>query len=473
MAKVTLELPDDVAAQLQAMLKRLEETTKAAQAADGTPFDANAALGAITEATTAVSLELKRRVLQGLDLEAHRVRIGDKPHTKVGRYEASYKTLEGEVTVTRNLYRADGLRNGKTVDLISARLGAIEGGWLPETATAMAFLLAQGTSREAEATARTLKRLPYSRCSFERVGYMVGAMHDVVRTEVESVLIERFVLPEGAHSVSVSIDRVSMPMEEPRAKPRGKPKKGAAKRPVSFVYRMAYCGTVTVHDADGRGLHTIRYGRMPKSGAMALSASLASDVAALHAKNPALKLCILTDGAPELHALLDNALAAELPDVTVHRLVDFWHLIEKLGQAAALIHGPAEGRAVLARWKLSLLNSKHATGRIIQALESSRCTSLKVGEVRPVGDALRYIRNHRDRMGYAEARALGLPIGSGNVEATCKSLVGIRFRRQGARWKEESGQHVLDLRALALSDRFHEAVALTLAPLLREVARAA
>jgi hypothetical protein len=455
MAKVTLELPDDVAAQLQVMLKRLEATTKAAQAADGTPFDANAALGAITEATTAVSLELKRRVLQGLDLEAQRVRIGDQPHTKVGRYEASYKTLEGEVTVTRNLYRADGMRNGKTVDLISARLGAIEGGWLPETATAMAFLLAQGTSREAEATARTLKRLPYSRCSFERVGHMVGAMHDVMRTEVESVLIERFVLPEGAHSVSVSIDRVAMPMEEPRAKPKGKPKKGAAKRPVSFVYRMAYCGTVTVHDADGRGLHTIRYGRMPKSDAKALSASLATDVAALHAKKPGLKLSILTDGAPELHSLLDNALAVELPGVTVYRLVDFWHLIEKLGQAAALIHGPAE----VARWKLSLLNSRHATGRIIQALESSRCASLKVGDARPVGDALRYLRNHRERMNYADARALGLPIGSGNVEATCKSLVSIRFRRPGARWKEVSGHHVLDLRALALSDRFHEAVA--------------
>ena len=473
MAKVTLELPDDVAAQLQAMLKRLEATTKAAQAADGTPFDANAALGAITQATTAVSLELKRRVLQGLDLEAQRVRIGDKPHTKVGRYEASYKTLEGEVTVTRNLYRADGVRNGKTVDLISARLGAVEGGWLPETATAMAFLVAQGTSREAEATARTLKRLPYSRCSFERIGHMVGAMHDVVRTEVESVLMERFVLPEGAHSVSVSIDRVAMPMEEPRARPKGKPKKGAAKRPVSFVYRMAYCGTVTIHDAEGRGLHTIRYGRMPKSDAKVLSASLAADVAALHAKNPGLKLCILTDGAPELHALLDNALAAELPGATVYRLVDFWHLVEKLGQAAALIHGTAEGSAVLARWKLSLLNSRHATGRIIQALQSSRCASLQVGDARPVGDALRYLRNHRERMNYADARALGLPIGSGNVEATCKSLVSIRFRRPGARWKEETGQHILDLRALALSDRFHEAVALTLSPLQREVARAA
>ena len=71
-------------------------------------------------------------------------------------------------------------------------------------------------------------------------------------------------------------------------------------------------------------------------------------------------------------------------------------------------------------------------------------------------------------MGYAAARALGLPIGSGNVEATCKSLVSLRFRRPGAGWKEESGQHVLD-RALVLSDRFHAAPALTLAPLQRDV----
>lgn len=473
MAKVTLELPDEVAAQVQEMLKRLEATTKAAQTADGTAFDANAVLGAITEATTAVSLDLKRRVLQGLDIDAHRVLVGGKAHTKVGRYEATYKTLEGQVNVTRNLYRPDGVRNGKTVDLIGARLGVVEDGWLPETATAMAFLLAHGTSREAEATARTLKRLPYSRCSFERVGHAVGALHEVVRAEVETTLIDRLELPAEARSVSVSLDRVAMPMEEPRARPKGRPKKGAAKRPVSFVYRMAYCGTVTLHDEDGRALHTIRYGRMPKSDAKALSVSLAADVARLHAKRPSLKLCILTDGAPELHALLDNAIAAELPNVEVHRLVDFWHLVEKLGQAAALIHGTAEGRHVLARWKLSLLNSRHAVGHIIQALQASGRTSAKVGDTRPVGDALRYLRNHRERMGYAAARALGLPIGSGNVEATCKSLVSLRFRRPGARWKEESGQHVLDLRALVLSDRFHAAAALTLAPLQRDIARAA
>jgi hypothetical protein len=68
-------------------------------------------------------------------------------------------------------------------------------------------------------------------------------------------------------------------------------------------------------------------------------------------------------------------------------------------------------------------------------------------------------------MGYAQARHRGLPIGSGTVEAACKSLVALRMKRPGARWKEPSGQHILDLRALLLSERWQPAMELALAPL--------
>lgn len=47
------------------------------------------------------------------------------------------------------------------------------------------------------------------------------------------------------------------------------------------------------------------------------------------------------------------------------------------------------------------------------------------------------------------------------------------MKRAGARWKPETGRHVLQLRALAVSDRWGEAMKLTLQPLRKSVRVAA
>jgi hypothetical protein len=473
MPKVTIEVPEgfeEVAKQLEQTLQRAHKGVEGAQAGDMAAFDE--AWQSVNAGVEENERQMKRRLLRALDLDGPRILVDGKPHARVGRYEATYKTRQGPVEVERSLYREVGVRNGPTVDPISLRTGALEDGWLPEAAAAMGHLMGCGTSREAQSTAQALGRLPYSRSSFERVGHAVGAQYGSQRPWVEEALAQAQQVPEQAQSVSVSMDRVSVPMEEPGKKPRGRPRKGAPKRPVTRAFRMAYVGTVTLHDKEGEALQTWRYGRMPQGAPEQLAQRMAQDVQVLVQQQP-MPVVEVTDGAPEMMNLLDKALGSHAPAATqVVRLVDFWHLMEKLGLAAVLIHGVLAPQ-VLQRWKLSLLNRPGAVWQVLAELHDSGMRHERVGTAQPVHEAITYLENHGERMGYAQARQHGLPIGSGNVEAACKSLVALRMKRPGARWKEPSGQHIMDLRALILSERWQPAMELALAPLRSHVQAAA
>ena len=67
-----------------------------------------------------------------------------------------------------------------------------------------------------------------------------------------------------------------------------------------------------------------------------------------------------------------------------------------------------------------------------------------------------------DAMRYADTQARHLPIGSGVVEAACRTLVTQRLKRSGMRWRRAGGQAILTLRSLLQSARFEQAWALVL-----------
>lgn len=420
--------------------------------------------------------EVERRAheasLSALDVNAPKVVINGRLHARVlENVETTFMSQAGEVPVSRSLYRPSGERNAPTVDLVALRAGAVDGRWLPTTAQEMAFDVQQLTSREAEINGSRRGRLPYSHSSFEHVAHLVGEMYVQQHQPIEQVLIEDLDVPNEARSVSVSLDRVSVPMEERLEEHETEVEaddadKDPPKRRIEVVYRMAYCATVTLHDANGEGLFTIRYGTMPEGHPKGLVEGLADDVIAILGQRPDLTVVLLCDGAHEMWDLLDDEFTKKPFDkkYVVRRLIDFWHAIEKLAPAAKVIAGDDGSKPLLARWKMLLRNSRSGAAMILGELNASSMEHVAVGSTEPVHEAITYFTNHADKMDYASAREDGLPIGSGNVEATCKSIVGGRMKRPGARWKNRTGEHIIHMRALAMSDRWDAAMNIVFKP---------
>lgn len=478
MTKMVIEIPEELREFGEAMSAALEGMKKTiARTGGGKAVDYAAVERAISEETAAIERSSHRAILQSLDIDVPTVLIGGIRYHRVGRCDAPFHTMAGSVSIERSLYRESGQRGGqpggKVVDPVSLRAGVVGDGWLPHTSRAIAHSVQQGTSREAVATGGEFGRLPYSRSSFERVAHLVGALAVAEHEDIEDALIDAYQVPEEARSISVSLDRVSVPMEEARPRPVGRPRKGAPKRPIERNFRMAYCGTLTLHDENGVALHTIRYGCMPEGDVTGLRNRLVADAATLTSKRSDLKIQLLCDGAPEMWNLLEEGFGNGTfeAEEDVHCLVDLPHLMEKLGAAAKVIAGAEEEDDTVKRWKMRLLNREQAAEETLEELIASGMDE-GVTDDNPVHAAITYLQSHSkdgDRMNYARARRLGLPLGSGNVEATCKSLFELRLKRCGSRWKQETGQHIVQLRSLALSDRWGPAIGLTLRPLRRAV----
>jgi hypothetical protein len=258
--------------------------------------------------------------------------------------------------------------------------------------------------------------------------------------------IESLEIPEEAKSVSVMLDRVSVAMEEPVARSVGRPKKNAAKRPVARNFRMAYASVVSWHDEEGGTLGSVRLAALPEQGD-ALVVTTQRVLAKLMQYTPRpLKLMTLGDGAEEMQNKLREITKSFNVDM---RLTDYWHTLEYLAPALKECI-PKEWMSWMKLLKKGLLEGKRGAETVLRHLRNMREESER-RSLPETNAAITYMENHLELMNYAGARAQGLPVGSGVVEASCKTIVEVRMKRCGMRWKKPGAQGVMRLRAMSTS----------------------
>ena len=264
------------------------------------------------------------------------------------------------------------------------------------------MLVSHLTARRREVLA-TLGHMQPSKSSLDRLPKALSARWEAQREDFEATVREATVeVPDAARAVVVSLDGVMAPM-------RG-------------GYREAGCATVSLVDRDGERLHSVRMGRMPESNKATLKTMVAAEVEAVLAKRPDLTVVKLADGAKDNWTFLTRALGVEL--------IDFYHAVEHLKDAFDTAHGTDSPKAAaqFKKYRHLLRHEPDGVNTVIRALVYLRSKS--PGNER-IAQVLGYFRGNRHRMGYADAKARGLPIGSGVVEAACKTLVTERLKRSG------------------------------------------
>jgi hypothetical protein len=133
-------------------------------------------------------------------------------------------------------------------------------------------------------------------------------------------------------------------------------------------------------------------------------------------------------------------------------ILDFYHAAERVHALAKATVG-AQDRAAkqqASRWIKQLLRDQ-----VDRVIGEARAAMPEQGQNRQLArEQIDFLSGHKSRMRYGTYRRKGWFIGSGVVEAGCKTVIGKRLKQSGMFWTETGASCVLNFRTLLLSSRF-------------------
>ena len=163
----------------------------------------------------------------------------------------------------------------------------------------------------------------------------------------------------------------------------------------------------------------------------------------------AAKKVVMGDGAEWIWNL------AELHFPGAVQIVDLYHARQHLWELARRLHPNDEGnqKAWMKIHQKRLLD-RGKTEKLVGALRSLHSTNPEVAEkIRIEAD---YFARNAQRMRYPKFRRQHLFVGSGVIEAGCKTVIGSRLKRSGMFWTVRGANAILALRCCHLNSRFED-----------------
>jgi len=160
------------------------------------------------------------------------------------------------------------------------------------------------------------------------------------------------------------------------------------------------------------------------------------------------QVVVLGDGAVWIWKIAEEHFAGAI------QIVDLYHARQHLAELAKLVYGPLDPKCkpwCMARYQeLDADQVERVIGAILKLKSPDRRIQRQIDRER------NYFQTNAERMRYAAFRRQGLFVGSGVVEAGCKTIIGLRLKQSGMQWTVRGANTIIALRCLDLSGRWEE-----------------
>lgn len=372
----------------------------------------------------------------------------------------------GKVKVRRRLYQAD--RGGRSYIPLDHRCGMVDRFMTADIEEVCVLLSASLVPAEVEQALSGVYPDAPSRKAIQNAQSKAGGYLEAHCEDLETTLAKTAPLNTLGDILVAGWDGTNVPVREPAPK-RGRPAErpgvgGRAQAGHSdqgvTAWKEAGLGMVAVYQTpldpttqDAERLDVRYFARMPEPKMARIVEQVSDQTKIALLKGSFEHKVFIADGKREIWTTVeDHPLLG-----TFTPILDFYHMAEHLSLIAEALFGKKTQKAQdwYERCRHKLLEQPGAVHNLLRSLKRYR-QSLRKGSPthRLLTREIGYFRTNQHKMDYVAYRAEGLPIGSGPIEAACKTIVGHRLKRSGMRWHTKGGQEVLNLRAPLKSNRW-------------------
>jgi len=161
------------------------------------------------------------------------------------------------------------------------------------------------------------------------------------------------------------------------------------------------------------------------------------------------KKVVMGDGAEWIWNLADQHFPGAV------QIVDLYHARQHLWELARRLHpNDAAGQKAWMKVHQKRLLDKGKIEKLVLSLRSLQSANPEVmDKIRTEAD---YFETNAERMRYPKFRRQHLFVGSGVIEAACRTVIGSRLKRSGMFWTVRGANAIIALRCCHLNGRFED-----------------